>query len=114
MLLSVTRPQAKGNLRRHQRVAVESPVQALWRDRSGADNAVNGRVVDVSEMGIRIRVPAPIEKGAYVTFHASRVPLQGNGSVKSCRQQGLAYLIGLEFTSGRRWKPKDSANSKNK
>lgn len=86
---------------------MDSPVQALWRDRSGVDNAVNGRVVDVSETGIRIRVPAPIDKGAYVTFNASKVPLQGTGSVKSCKQQGLAYLIGLEFTSGLRWKPKD-------
>jgi len=111
----VATPQSKGNLRRHLRVAVDSPVQALWRDRSGGDNAVNGRVVDVSELGIRIRVPAPIDKGAYVTFHASKVPLQGTGSVKSCKQQGLGYLIGLEFTSGLRWKPKSSGeNSKNK
>ena len=95
-------------------MTVESPVQALWRDRSGADNAVNGRVVDVSESGIRIRVPAPIEKGAYVTFHASKVPLHGTGSVKSCRQQGLGYLIGLEFTSGLRWKPKDCMDPRDK
>ena len=107
--------QSKGNLRRHARVAVDSPVQALWRDRSGSDNAVNGRVVDVSELGIRIRVPAPIDKGAYVSFNASKVPLHGTGSVKSCKQQGLAYLVGIEFTSGLRWKPKDPAgNTENK
>lgn len=94
---------------------MDSPVQALWRDRSGSDNSVNGRVVDVSALGIRIRVPAPIEKGAYVTFNASKVPLQGTGSVKSCKQQGLGYMIGLEFTGGLRWRPKDGAgDSENK
>jgi PilZ domain len=85
---------------------VDSAIQVLWRDRSGTDNTVNGRVIDVSEAGIRIKVPAPIEKGVYVTMSAPKVPLQGTGSVKSCRQQGLSYVIGLEFTSGLRWKAK--------
>jgi len=99
-------PQSKGNLRRHERVLLDSPVQVLWRDRSGVDNTVHGRVIDVSELGIRIKVPAAIDKGVYVTMHAAKVPLQGTAAVKSCKQQGLGYVIGLEFTRGLRWKPK--------
>lgn len=97
---------SRGNLRRSDRVTVESPVQVLWTDSSGTDKSVNGRTVDISEQGIRIRTPEPLVRGTYVTFLAAKVPLQGRASVRSCRQQGLAYLVGLEFSGGLRWKPK--------
>ena len=94
----------RGDLRRHQRVALDSPVQVLWRDRSGTDRSANGRIVDVSELGMRIKLPAAIEKGVYINFNAHKIPIQGAASVRSCRAQGTTYLIGLEFTGGLRWK----------
>jgi hypothetical protein len=60
---------------------------------------------------MRIKVPAAIDKGVYVTFSALKLPLQGTASVRSCKQQGLGYVIGLEFTGGLRWKPKNDAGS---
>lgn len=63
---------------------------------------------------MRIRVSAPIDKGVYVSFNAAKVPLQGTGAVKNCRQQGLGYLIGLEFTGGLRWNPPTDGKSQNK
>lgn len=107
-------PESKGDLRRHARSAVDSPVQVLWKDRAGGDNSVNGRVLDVSETGMRIKVPAAIESGAYVTFLANKISLQGTGSVRSCKRQGLNYVIGLEFVRGLRWKPKPAAGEQNK
>ncbi|HLG99146.1 MAG TPA: PilZ domain-containing protein [Bryobacteraceae bacterium] len=96
---------SRGNLRRHNRSPVESPIQVLWTDSSGVDKSVNGRTIDISEEGLRVKTPEPIDRGTYVTFSAPKIPLRGRASVRSCRQQGLTYLVGLEFTSGLRWKP---------
>jgi len=67
---------------------MDSPVQVLWKDPSGTEMSVHGRTVDISETGLRIKVPVPIEKGVYVGFNASKVPLQGTASVRSCKRQG--------------------------
>ncbi len=103
-----------GDLRRHARVTMDSPVQVLWRGPSGTEMSVNGSTVDISEAGLRIKVPVPIEKGVYVGFNASKVPLQGTASVRSCKRQGVGYLVGLEFSGNLRWKPKTGAGPGNK
>ena len=100
----------RSHLRRHDRVTVESPVQLLWKDRSGVDSSANGRTVDISDAGMRVRSPVPIDRGVYVTFNATKVPLQGTGSVRDCKRQGMGYLIGLEFSGGLRWKPKGATS----
>ncbi|HUJ51881.1 MAG TPA: PilZ domain-containing protein [Bryobacteraceae bacterium] len=106
--------ESRGDLRRHARVTMDSPVQVLWRDPSGTEMSVNGRTVDISEAGLCIKVPVPIEKGVYVGFNASKVPLRGTASVRSCRRQGVAYLVGLEFSGNLRWKPKPGGAEENK
>jgi len=102
------------DLRRHGRVTMDSPVQVLWKDPSGTEMSVHGRTVDISETGLRIKVPVPIEKGVYVGFNASKVPLQGTASVRSCKRQEVGYLVGLEFSGNLRWKPKTGAGPGNK
>ncbi len=89
-------------------------MQVHWRDRSGIDSAANGRTIDISEVGMRIKLSARIDPGVYVTFSASKVPLRGTASVRTCKQQGLGYVIGLEFSGGLQWKPKGAAGPQNK
>jgi PilZ domain len=97
----------KGELRRHQRTAKSAPVQIIWKDRQGEDKFVNGRILDVSEAGIRVEVSDPLEKQTYVTLQSPSLGLHGSASVRTCARKGMKYIIGLEFSAGLKWKPKD-------
>jgi hypothetical protein len=96
----------KGELRRHGRSTESMPLQLIWKDRQGLDRFMNGRTIDVSESGIRVELPEPIEKQTYVTLQSVRLGLHGSASVKSCVRKGMKYLVGLEFSAGLKWKPK--------
>ena len=77
-----------------------------WKDRSGQEKFAKARSLDISERGMRIEVPEPLEKQAYVTLRSSALSLQGTASVRSCTRLGAKYLVGLEFSGGLKWKPK--------
>jgi hypothetical protein len=100
------RMDRKGELRRHVRSASSASVRIAWRDRRGVDNFINSHTVDVSESGIRVETPVPIEKQTYVTLECSTLGLRGTASVRSCTGKGMKYVVGLEFSSGFRPKPK--------
>jgi hypothetical protein len=94
------------DLRRHTRSAKSAPVQIIWKDRKGDDAFMNGRIIDVSESGMRVEVGDPLEKQTYVTLQAVSLGLHGSASVRSCARKGMKYLVGLEFSAGMKWKPK--------
>jgi len=95
-----------GELRRHARAAKSAQVQLSWKDRQGVDRFMNGRVVDVSEAGIRVEVPEPLDKQTYLTLQAASLGLHGSASVRTCARKGTKYVAGLEFSAGLKWKPK--------
>jgi len=64
-----------------------------------------GRLVDVSEAGMRVELPEPLEKLTYLTLRADGLKLHGTASVRSCTRKGLKYVVGLEFSGGLQWKP---------
>ena|SRR5579859_5552654 len=99
-------PMNQRDLRRHQRSAKSAPIQIIWRDRQGEDKFVSGRIIDISESGIRAEVGHPLEKQTYVTLHSPSLGLQGAASVRTCSRKGMKYLVGLEFSGGLKWKPK--------
>jgi PilZ domain-containing protein len=86
----------KDRLRQHWRFTKSVPVQIILTDGWGVDKFINGRTVDISEAGVRIEVPTPIDKGSSVTL-CSKQGLQGRASVTSCIRKGMKYLVGLEF-----------------
>lgn len=96
----------QGDLRRHERAAKSAPVQIIWKDRGGEDKFVSGRILDVSESGIRVEVGDPLEKQTYVTLHSPGLSLHGSASVRTCARKGMKYIVGLEFSAGLKWKPK--------
>jgi hypothetical protein len=96
----------KGDIRRHSRTARTDPVQLNWKDRNGNPQMGRGRLVDISEAGMRIEVTEPLEKQTYVTVRAEALGIHGTASVKSCTRKGLKHLVGLEFSAGLQWKPK--------
>jgi hypothetical protein len=95
-----------GDLRRHNRSDKSAPVQIIWKDRQGEDKFVSGRVVNVSESGLRVEVSEPLEKQTYVTLQAPGLGLHGSASVRTCARKGMKYIVGLEFSGGLRWIPK--------
>ena len=95
-----------GDLRRHARSTQAAQVQLVWKTRQGLDGFLNGRIIDVSESGIRVEVSDPLEKQTYVTLQAASLGLHGSASVRTCARKGMKYVIGLEFSAGLKWKPK--------
>jgi len=95
------------NLRRHVRTEKSSPIQIAWKDRSGADRYVNGRSLDVSPSGMRIEISEPIDKQTYLTLQCVALGFHGTASVRSCARKGMKYVVGLEFSTGIKWKPKE-------
>jgi len=65
-----------------------------------------GRLVDISEAGMRVEVPEPLEKLTYLTVRADGLGIHGTASVRSCTRKGLKYVVGLEFSAGLQYKPK--------
>jgi hypothetical protein len=96
----------KGKLRRHQRIDSRSIVQLIWKDQLGNEKYTKARTLDVSESGMRVEVPERIPERSYITFRADELSLHGTGSVRSCQGKGLKYIVGLEFSTGMKWKPK--------
>lgn len=99
-----------GKLRRHDRASAQgAAVQLVWKDRSGEDKFMTGITVDISESGIRLEVREPIEQRSYVTMQCAALGIHGSASVRSCTRRGTKFLLGLEFSGGLRWKPRESA-----
>jgi hypothetical protein len=96
---------SKGTLRRHERNEQSAVVQIMWKDRNGADKYANARTLDISESGMRIEVPEPLQERSYVTLRADKLKLNGTASVRTCIRKGTRYWVGLEFSVGMKWKP---------
>jgi hypothetical protein len=96
----------EGHLRRDPRLEKSASVQLVWQNRGGADQFVTGRSLDVSTSGMRVEVAAPIDTQTYVTVQCAALGLHGRASVRTCARSGQKFILGLEFSSGLRWKPK--------
>jgi hypothetical protein len=96
----------QGDLRRHQRNEISTSAYLSWADRDGNQKFAQGRVIDVSEIGMRIEMREPLARQAYLSFRVDQLALQGSASVRSCKKQGTKYVLGLEFAGGLKWKPK--------
>jgi len=98
--------EEKSGIRRDERKPAAELVEVTWKDRYGQEKFAKARSMDISELGMRIEVPEPLEKQAYVTLRSNALALHGSASVRSCTRKGTKYLVGLEFSGGLRWKPK--------
>ena len=98
-----------GDIRRHGRVTVGCSIQVSWKDRFGNEKYANAEVSDVSEAGMRIKVPEALTQQTLVTLRSDKLALHGQAAVRSCRRQGNKYSVGLEFIGGLSWKPRAEA-----
>jgi len=96
---------SRHDLRRESRRSCNQPVGIMWRDAAGDDKFVNAPVRNISASGVSLQIPEPVPVRSFVTLCAEKLGVHGRASVRYCFRQGIQYSIGVEFTSGMRWKP---------
>jgi hypothetical protein len=77
----------------------------MWCDTSGNDKFANATALDISETGVRLKVPEALTVQSCVTLRCENLKLQGQASVRYCSRMGTTYAVGLEFGRGVRWSP---------
>src|SRR5579864_7140267 len=96
-------------IRRHERTDRVEMVQVMWKDRDGGDKFANARTLDISEDGMCIEMPEPLDERSHVSFRCDKLKLHGQASVRTCQRNRNRYLVGLEFSIGMKWKPPEQA-----
>ena len=93
---------ARHDLRREPREDCTPTVKIMWRDSFGNDKFANALALDVSPIGVRLKVPEALAVRSSVTLRSEKLMLQGEASVRHCSRLGTSFAIGLEFGRGAR------------
>ncbi|HTP85494.1 MAG TPA: PilZ domain-containing protein [Bryobacteraceae bacterium] len=97
--------ETAADIRRHQRIHCDTRGRAMWTDRSGRDKWALVRVYDLSEAGVRLELPEPVEARSVISISSDDMKVKGQATVRFCRKQGSKYVVGAEFVGGTAWKP---------
>lgn len=84
--------------RRDPRFVFKGNIALSWDER-GNPRFGQGKCLDISEHGMRIETPYPIEARSFAVVRLENTTISGHASVRYCRRDGSKYLLGLEFTS---------------
>lgn len=84
---------------------MDSQPRISWQDRFGQTRMAKVKLLDISEQGMCIEVPAPLELKTLVGILDDSIKLSGRASVRHCRRMGSKYHVGLEFAGGLVWRP---------
>jgi PilZ domain-containing protein len=69
-------------------------IEARWEDDTGTSHVSPGKLEDMSEGGLGIRVNDPIRVGSKVVVQWRQESI--SGTVVQCRQIGQNYLLGMK------------------
>jgi hypothetical protein len=99
------------DLRKSRRYSVDEGVlRVSWLGLNGTLKVVQqARVLNVSEEGIAVELPAPALLASRVGLEASKHQLHGEGTVKRCRPVGFKFVVGIEFVNGLHWQAPDDS-----
>ncbi len=106
---SESRKTVNKELRKEPRRPIDGEVGISWQDGSGRRQFCSVRGVDLSESGVRIESPVPLEVGAYVQVHAEEFGFNWPACVRHCQRRGSRHIIGLEFRKPSATPPEDIA-----
>jgi hypothetical protein len=96
------------DLRRKDRQACDHNITVMWRDLHGEEKFVQAKALDICELGLRLQMPETLPRQAYLALSAAKLGLMGHASVRHCtRIRASKFAVGVEFTAGLRWTPKD-------
>jgi len=76
---------------------MRSNVRASWQDAAGRAKFTIARALDLSETGIRIELPEPVDQRSIISVQSDRIGLAASGTVRYCNRCGSKYLVGIEF-----------------
>jgi hypothetical protein len=69
-------------------------IEALWEDEAGTAHISPGKLEDLSDGGLCIRVNEPIKVGSRLIVRCQRENF--SGAVVQCRPQGQNYVLGIQ------------------
>jgi hypothetical protein len=69
----------------------------MWTDHTGEPRYARVRIFDMSESGVRLELPEPVEGRAVISVCSDDMKVQGQATVRFCRRQGTKYVVGAEF-----------------
>ena len=91
-------------LRHDQRFTVDKDrLRVSWQDGQGRLCASDAKIIDASESGLAIEVPQPLPPLAKVRLRSGQRHLEGNATVRYCRQSGARYRVGLHLDERLHW-----------
>ena len=104
-LKKISSPQS-GEVRENRRYAVEETfLRTSWIGENGALKIVrDARVVNISEKGIALRLPEPVELQSRISLESDKHELLGQGVVRHCDYAVTSYIVGVEFIDWLRWR----------
>ena len=85
------------NKRGDPRLPLSGPIQVSWKYSRALEQHSQGRCLDVSEGGLKMELPDPIDISEGIRFRVDHVHLAGTASVRYCNRVGTSYVIGVEF-----------------
>ena len=81
----------------HPRRPMSGPVEVSWKYSPSLEWHSHGRCLDVSEGGLKMELPDPIDVFERIKFRAEHADLAGTASVRHCSRVGAIYVIGVKF-----------------
>ena len=90
--------------RRSPRFELKTRIRLSWTDHDGRFHFADAHCLNVSETGIRVEVVERLDSFCYINVRAEKLGINSSARVRSLRQTGLRYHVGLEFNGGWRWK----------
>ena len=63
---------------------------------------LRGQCENVSDSGIQVILPEPLEPQSFVAVLSSKLGIHGSGSFRHCRRVARGYLVGIHFSGGTR------------
>jgi len=87
-------------LRESGRYEAQGKVRVHWRGDEGATYERVGRVSEVSRSGMCLVLENRIPIGTEVRIESTDVKVAGLAIVRHCRNKGMAFRLGLQFSGG--------------
>jgi hypothetical protein len=84
------------NRRRHRRVPCINPIRISWEEQS-QDRFALCKCIDISETGLRIESPYPVQARTVIILRSERIELHGSGVVRHVVRHGSKYLLGVQL-----------------
>ena len=69
-------------------------IEALWQDEAGTQHISPGKLEDLSDSGLCVRVSEPIKVGSKLIVQWPRGKY--SGTVVQCRQHGRDFVLGIK------------------